>query len=87
MIVNWHPDHGDTLPIPAVVTEVGGDVVGVSIIQKDMLSLVVKSGCRHHEDPRNVREGDRESGFWSHTGFTKRIMAILAKGEGSPKAA
>lgn len=76
MTVNWHPDP-EAAPIPAIVTMVGNDTINVNVIHQDLANFVVKSGCRHRKDPRNIRSDDRDSGFWSHTPFMMKVMTLI----------
>lgn len=87
MTVNWHPDPGAD-PIPAIVTQTGGEAISVAIIHADNIAFQPKNGVRHVSDPRNLQQQDRDSGFWSHTKFNQRVMRLLEElGGGKPKAA
>lgn len=65
-MVVWHSD-GDrnTVPVAAMVTEVGDRAVTVTLFDKNRVGLVPMDGVRHVSDPW-LKEHRDENGAWDY---------------------
>jgi hypothetical protein len=78
--VLWYQE-GDphTDPFPALVTGVGfgGKVLKLAILEPGLKNFRVADGVHHISDPSCRRIETRDSGGWSHTPRTLKLLQLL----------
>ena len=95
-VVLWSPDYGAS-PAPALVVAVGGvnnrSRIDVQIIHLEAMTLGLRSGVPHQDDPSNKIIADEDVGVWRKGPMSLRLEQLMEQLEdikvslaGSPSA-
>ena len=78
-LVLWSPDHGGS-PAPGLCVAVGGGEnrsrIDVQIIHLESMTLELRTGVPHRDDPRNKIVTDEDVGVWRVGPLEKRLRRM-----------
>lgn len=76
-VVLWHAAPDESPVCSAVVTDVAGETVALSLLHRNFYNMEPKDGVRHHDHPDRAIVHSTEAGCWSHRpGFLAAAAAI-----------
>lgn len=77
-VVYWYPDGDQNAPPhPAIVTGHGLNALNLNIMGPDTKTFRVVDGVHHITDPYCRRVETRDSGGWSHSPRTLKLLQLM----------